>query len=153
VGTVAVVARTSLAPARAFAAVTDWPAHGRHVALTTVAVDHDAGGVGTRFTATTGLGRVRFRDPMEVTAWSPPSAGAPGGTGSAAVVKRGLLRGGADVEVHPDGAGSRVVWRETIGLGPAWLAPLVDLVAALPSRVVFGRVVRGLLRDAERSRG
>jgi carbon monoxide dehydrogenase subunit G len=150
VGAVTVVATTSLPPDRAFAAVTDWPAHGRHVPLTTVRVVHDAGGVGTRFTATTALGSVGFDDPMEVTRWEPP---ADGGSGRATVVKRGVLRGGAEVEVHPDGAGSRVVWTETIEVGPQRLAPVVGAVGALPSRVVFGRVVRRLLADAERSRG
>ena len=46
-----------------------------------------------------------------------------------------------------------MVWTETLGLGPDRLAPLVDLVAALPGRLVFGRVVRRLLRDAEHARG
>jgi hypothetical protein len=92
---------------------------------------------------------------MEVTRWEPPRGPGQQGPehGVATVVKRGLLRGGAELEVHPDGAGSRVVWTETIGVGPRWLAPVVDLLGALPSRVVFGRVVRRLLRDAERSRG
>lgn len=151
-GSVTVVATTSLAPARAFAAVTDWPAHGRHVPLTTVRVVHDAGAVGTRFTATTRLGPLRFDDPMEVTRWEPPGE-AGRASGAATVVKHGRLRGGAVLEVHPDGAGSRVVWTETVGVGPQRLAPVVDAAGALASRVVFGRVVRRLLRDAERSRG
>ena len=71
-GAVTVVATTSLAPWRAFEALTDWPAHGRHVALTTVRVTHDTGGAGTRFGATTALGPLRLEDPMEVTRWEPP---------------------------------------------------------------------------------
>jgi hypothetical protein len=144
------VVETPLPPEEAFAALTDWPAHGRHVPLTRVRVLHEAGGVGTTFRGRTGLGRLAFDDDMRVTVWEPPRDGGPG---SAAVVKTGRVRGGAQIEVEPVGTGSRVRWTEQIGFGPRWLAPLVDRATVLPGRLVFGRVTRGLLRDRERQGG
>ncbi len=144
------VVHTTLAPAAAFAAMTDWPAHGRHVPLTTVRVERSTDGVGTRFTGTTGVGRVAFDDPMEVVRWEPPSGGR---SGLCVIEKRGRVRGAASIEVHAEGAGSRVSWTEGVAVGPRWLDPVVSRLVALPGKVVFGRVARQMLRDAERPRG
>ena len=73
-----VTVRTRLAPQEAWDAVTHWPAHGGHVPLTTVTVTRDGGGLGDEFVGRTGVRRVGFDDPMRVTRWQPPAAGAPG---------------------------------------------------------------------------
>ncbi len=144
------VVRTTLPPAAAFAAITDWPAHGRHVPFTTVRVDRRTDGAGTTFTGTTGIGRLTFDDPMEVVRWEPPGAG---GHGVCTIDKRGAVRGHAHIEVVPDGAGARVSWTEGVGFGPRWLDPVVSRLAVLPGKLVFGGVARRMLRDAERARG
>ncbi|MFW6690484.1 SRPBCC family protein [Streptomyces sp. MAR4 CNX-425] len=131
--------------------LTDWPAHGGRVPLTRiVGVSAPATGVGARFTARTGVGRVGFDDPMEVVAWAPPGAGR--AVGRCRLVKRGrVVRGWAEIEVYVPAAdpGSaagpvRVVWREEIGVRgvPRALDPLV----ARAARRVFARVLDGLLR-------
>lgn len=145
------VVDTSLPPEEAFAALTDWPAHGRHVPFTHVQVLHQADGVGTTFRGRTGVGRLAFDDDMRVSEWDPPRDG---GRGTATVVKTGRrVRGAAWIEVEPLGTGSRVRWTEQVGFGPRWLAPLVDCATLLPGRLVFGRVTRLLLRDRERELG
>lgn len=136
--------------AEAWGRLTDWPAHGGRVPLTRITgVSVPATGVGARFTARTGVGRVGFDDPMEVVAWSPPGAGR--ARGRCRLVKRGrVVRGWAEIEVGGpeadarDGAGAvRVVWREELGVRgvPRALDPLVTWTA----RRVFGRVLDGLL--------
>lgn len=145
------VVDTTLPPAEAFAALTDWPTHGRHVPLTQVRVLHDAGGVGTTFRARTGLGPLGFDDDMRVDEWAPPGAD---GRGHAALVKTGRpLRGTARIEVEPRGTGSRVRWTEGVEIGPRRLAPVVDAVSVPAGRLLFGRVARRLLRDRERAAG
>ncbi|WBB61071.1 SRPBCC family protein [Streptomyces sp. WMMC500] len=145
------VARGVDAPAvQVWGRLTDWPAHGRRVPLTRITgVSVPATGVGARFTARTGVGRVGFDDPMEVVAWSPPGAGR--AEGRCRLVKRGrVVRGWAEIEVYGPEAGAgaagpvRVVWREEIGVRgvPRALDPLV----AWTARRVFGRVLDGLLR-------
>jgi hypothetical protein len=150
VRTFTAVVRTTLDPAAAFAAITDWPAHGRHVPFTTVRVTRRTDGVGTTFTGTTGLGRLSFDDPMEVVRWEPPQED---GHGVCTIHKRGVVRGAAHIEVRADGAGARVSWTEGVAFGPRWLDPVVSRLALLPGRVVFGGVARRILRDAERARG
>lgn len=137
--------------------LTDWPAHGGRVPLTRiVGVSAPATGVGARFTARTGVGAVGFDDPMEVVEWSPPRAGRP--AGRCRLVKRGrVVRGWAEIEVYGGVCGPeadaapeagrgrvRVVWREEIGVRgvPRALDPLV----ARTARLVFTRVLDGLLR-------
>ena len=145
------VVETSLPPAEAFAALTDWPAHGRHVPFTRVRVLHEADGVGTTFRARTALGPLGFDDDMRVTEWQPPG---PDGRGHAALAKTGRpLRGSARIEVEPRGTGSLVRWTEGVQVGPRGLAPVVDAVSVPAGRLLFGRVARRLLRDRERARG
>ncbi len=146
-----VVAQTPLAPDQAWHAVTDWRRHGRHVPLTRVQVTRPTGGHGEEFTASTALGPLRLDDAMRVTHWQPPG---PQQAGVCVIEKTGRgARGGARIEVEAVGPGSRVRWREEVSLGPVWFSRLTDPVAAVPGRAVFGRVVRGLLRDAEREAG
>ncbi|MEU0692698.1 SRPBCC family protein [Streptomyces niveus] len=145
--------RTALPAEEAWRRVTDWPAHGRRVPLTRILVRTPGPtGTGTVFVARTGLGRVRFDDPMEVVRWEPPVPGSPG---RCRLEKRGrAVRGWAEIEVTgtETGAGSDgrtlVTWTEELRLG--FLPRFIDGVTARTGRVVFGRVVDGLLRGQGR---
>ncbi|WP_405801238.1 SRPBCC family protein [Streptomyces sp. NBC_01506] len=152
-----VARRTALSADEAWRRITDWPAHGRRVPLTRVLVRTPAPtGTGTVFVARTGLGRVRFDDPMEVVRWEPP---APGSPGRCELEKRGrVIRGWAEIEVTAAeaeaDAGSAadrrtlVCWTEELRV--SFLPRFLDGVTARAGRIVFGRVVDGLLRGQER---
>ncbi|MER7515473.1 SRPBCC family protein [Streptomyces sp. NPDC126499] len=137
-----------LPPAEVWRRITDWPAHGARIPFTTTTVlTEGPNGVGTRFSARTGVGRLAFDDPMEVVRFDPPVAGRPG---VCRLVKRGrAVRGSAVFEVTggEGGSGSRVVWVEELRLRgvPAALDP----VLAVAGRLLFGRALDGLLgKDA-----
>jgi hypothetical protein len=145
-----VVRRTVAAPAGvAWATLTDWPLHGRWVPLTTVTVERDTGGVGTRFVGRTGLGPLAFDDPMEVVQWEPPAAVR---VGRCLLRKRGdVVLGWARIEVRPISARRCAVsWAEDVEIAPAawtgWAGPLVSAAG----RVVFGVLLWGLAREARR---
>lgn len=135
--------RCPLAPAEAWRRVTDWPRHATLVPLTrTTVLTEPPTGRGTRFVARTGIGRLAFDDPMEVTDWQPPAGDAP--YGRCRLVKFGsLLTGWAEIEVHPHGTGSSVVWREDLRVAP--LPRFLDPLTARAGKVVFGRALRRLL--------
>ncbi|MCI3223100.1 SRPBCC family protein [Streptomyces sp. NP-1717] len=143
--------RTSLPADEAWRRVTDWPAHGRRVPLTRILVRTPGpAGTGTVFVARTGVGRVRFDDAMEIVRWEPP---APGSPGRCRLEKRGrTVMGWAEIEVAETGAGAAgrtlVTWSEELRFG--FLPRFLDGVTARTGRVVFGRVVDGLLRGPGR---
>lgn len=124
---------------RTWAALTDWPAHGRWVPMTDVRVlTPGPDGVGARFNGRTGLGPLGFDDPMEVVEWTPPAGGLPG---RCRVVKQGrVVLGTATFDVGPraDG-GTRVTWTYDVDIAPVALTR------------PFGRVVAPLLRAGVRS--
>ncbi|MCX5383735.1 SRPBCC family protein [Streptomyces sp. NBC_00083] len=136
--------RTELTPDEAWRRLTDWERHGDGVPLTRVVVrTAPPTGRGTVFSARTGLGRLCFEDPMEITRWQPPVPGTPG---RCRLEKRGrTIRGWAEIEVGAAGSGAYVVWREELRVRgvPGALDPLT----ALAGRVVFGRAAKVLLRD------
>lgn len=150
-----VVRRTGLSADEAFRRVTDWPAHGRRVPLTRILLDTpEPTGVGTVFVARTGVGRVAFEDPMEVVRWEPPVAGSPG---LCRLEKIGrVITGWAEIEVAEAGAESgsgagaesdgRTVVRWSEELRVSFLPRFLDRVTSRVARIVFGRVVDGLLR-------
>ncbi|MFF0558842.1 SRPBCC family protein [Streptomyces sp. NPDC020472] len=134
------------APEEVWRRLTDWPAHGRQVPLTrTRVLTPGPDGVGTRFVARTGLGRLSFDDPMEVVRWEPPSAGRPG---ACRLEKSGrVVRGWALIEVTgAAGGGCRMVWTEELSV--RGVPGVFDPVLRLAGRAVFGRAVDGLLRGA-----
>ncbi|MFD5898527.1 MULTISPECIES: SRPBCC family protein [unclassified Streptomyces] len=153
--------RTDLPAEEAWRRVTDWPAHGRRVPLTRILVNTPGPtGTGTVFVARTGLGRARFDDPMEIVRWEPPTPGSPG---RCRLEKRGrMVRGWAEIEVTASateagtatGAGpgtdgrTLVAWAEELSF--SFLPRFLDRVTARTGRVVFGRVVDGLLRGRGR---
>lgn len=141
------------APATAvWDAVTDWPAHSRHVALTTVTRStpfDGTPGVGDRFVGRTGIGRLAVDDPMEVVEWSPPTGDLPG---RCAIAKLGgVLIGRARIEVTPlSPSTSRVCWEEVVEIPPIRLTRLASPLVSAGGALVFGRVLRALVADAER---
>ncbi|MGI8679837.1 MAG: SRPBCC family protein [Jatrophihabitans sp.] len=122
--------------------ITDWAAHANWVPFTTIEVTTPPpNGLGTVFTAHSGVGRLGFDDPMEVVEWEPPTGGR---GGRCRLQKRGrVILGWAEISVEPHGAGSRATWREDAG--PAKLPGFAVKTSDLASRLLFGRVLRGLL--------
>jgi len=135
---------TGLSTAAAWARVTDWPAHARWVPLTAIEVTTPLpNGVGTVFNARTEAGGIGFDDPMEIVEWQPP---VDGGAGRCRLEKRGtVMIGWAELAVTPTAGGSRSTWTEAAK--PAWLPAVTDGVCAFVGRLVFGRVLRGLLES------
>ncbi|MEV0975529.1 SRPBCC family protein [Streptomyces sp. NPDC049915] len=123
--------------------LTNWPRHGAAVPLTRVVVV-PAGPTrqGTVVVARTGLGPLGFADPMEVTAWQPPTDDGPG---LCRLEKRGrVVLGWAELETHPGPGGrTRVVWREELRV--RFLPAPADPLLRAASRTVFGRALNHLL--------
>jgi hypothetical protein len=133
---------TPLSPETAWERIVDWARHARYVPLTTIEVTTPPpNGLHTVFNARTSLGPFGFDDPMEVTEWQPPLDGS---GGRCRLVKRGpVMVGWAELSVDPRGTGARATWREEAM--PA-RAPRVTAGAfAVSGRLLFGRVLRGLL--------
>lgn len=124
--------------------LTQWQRHGRYVPLSSVALRSEGPTrVGSVVVARTGVGRIGFEDPMEVVRWEPPGGGRPG---LCRLEKRGsVVLGWAEIEVWADGERSRAVWREEARV--ARLPRVLDAPTGWAGRLVFGRVLRGLLED------
>ena len=125
-----IVREVRLSPDDAWRRVTDWPAHGRFVPLTTVTRTADG------FLARTGVGPIGFDDPMELVTWNEPSY--------CRLEKRGrVVKGWAELTVEAQGHGSRVTWREEIRV--TGVPRLFDRFVRLASARLFSRVMDGLL--------
>jgi hypothetical protein len=114
-----------------WAAAVDWAAQGQWMLGTHVVATHlDGVGLGGRIEAFSGIGRLGFRDPMEITLWQPPRA--------CHVVHTGrVVRGTGAFQVEPRGdSRSRFHWREDIDL-PLGVAGRVGWLVLRPL-VVFG---------------
>ncbi|GAB2919977.1 SRPBCC family protein [Streptomyces heilongjiangensis] len=147
--------------------LTDWHRHADVVPLTRVTVrTPPPTAEGTVFVARSGVGPLAFDDPMEVVVWQPPESGR---AGRCRLVKHGsLVRGWAEIEVHPYAGGgrgggqgddsghaaalaaSRVLWREELRVHR--LPGLCDPPLGWLSRRMFGRAVDGLLRETPSGR-
>ncbi|HEY9525077.1 MAG TPA: SRPBCC family protein [Thermopolyspora sp.] len=138
-----------LSVGEAWRRVTDWERHAEHTPLTTIVLTTPPPThVGTRFVARTAIGPVSFEDPMEVVRWDPPTEHRP--HGRCRLEKRGsVVTGWAEVAVHAGegGAVSRIAWCEA--LRARWLPPPLDALIAPVGRLFFGRVMSGLLGDAD----
>jgi hypothetical protein len=147
------ISATEAMPASASATwdlLTDWAAHSRWVPATTVVVEHDTGGIGTRFVGRSRFGPVAFDDPMTVTEFVPPSATGPG---ECAIRKTGrVVRGTAGFTVSGDSPhASTVTWWEDVEVAPTWLTRWFAPVVARAGSVAFGRVLRAAAAElAER---
>lgn len=128
--------------------VTDWSRHGDWIPLTTMTVERDTGGVGTRFTGRSGVGRLAFDDPMEITSWEPPT---PTRAGTAAIDHRGsLVLGHAEVQVVPlPGDRCRLRWTEDISLVSRKLSRAITLPIAVGGRLAFGSTLKKVAAEAE----
>lgn len=132
---------------------------GHRLPLTRVQVPAAGLGVGVRFVARTGLGPLRFADPMIVTRWSPPDrpgrgpdADPPAPTEAEdeaeyAVVKVGrVLTGWAQVRLRAlNGRRTALVWTEQISLKPSALGPLLQPLTDRAVAAMFGRAVDAML--------
>ncbi|CAL9383929.1 SRPBCC family protein [Streptomyces sp. enrichment culture] len=141
------VRRTApLSPDEAWRRLTAWHRHGDVVPFTRVTVTTPPPtGEGTVVVARSGIGPLSFSDPMEVTVWQPPGDGTPG---RCRLEKRGrVVTGWAEIEVRPGPGGrARVEWREDLRVAP--LPAVLDGVVGRTGRLVFGRAVNRLLRQA-----
>lgn len=137
-------------PETTWRVLTDWPRHSDWVPLTTIRMLTDSSAcVGTRFVARTAVGPLGFDDVMEITAWQPPTATAPG---RCDIVKQGrAVRGTVSFEVAAAPGGSRVTWTQDLDVPPVALtrraAPLVAAVA----RGAYTRTLRVMADDARRT--
>ena len=115
--------------------VTDWPRQQEWVPGTRVErVDH-ASGLGGRFRAWTGVGRIGFWDPMTITAWYRDDDGG----GRCEVLHLGaVVKGEGEFVVQATGAGSsRFVWAETVVVPLGRVGALAwRLVRPLVERVI-----------------
>jgi uncharacterized protein YndB with AHSA1/START domain len=132
-----------------WAALTDWPRHGRWVPLTTVrTLTARPDGVGARFVGRTGAGPLAFDDPMEVTEWLPPGDGRPG---RCAVRKLGrVVRGTAAFDVAPvDHDRTLVVWEYDLRLAPERLTGFFGPLIARAGRPAVAAALRAMGRQVE----
>lgn len=143
--TIFTVTRTTpLDVERAWAAVTDMHAHGEVVPLTVMRTDPGPPGLGWRFSAGTGAGRVRAWDHMIVTIWDPP--GSRGPHGELRIVKIGAwLRGWAQIVVEPHAEGAQVSWTEELGPRLDPIPRLTGPVSKVAGRRMFGAALEELL--------
>ena len=89
--------------------------------------------------ARTGVGPAAIPDRMRVTHWDPPRG--------FAITKLGpLLDGWAQIELHPEGAGTRLVWREEIVPRPARLGRRLSPLSDRINRLFFGRALDQMVR-------
>lgn len=101
-------------PARTFEVLGDLASYAQYQPLTRIRATPGPIGVGWSFVGYTGLGPLSVVDRMVVTAWEPDT--------HFAIVKIGpVLDGWAEVHLTPEGAQTRVVWREEIVPRPGWL--------------------------------
>ena len=134
---------------RVWERITDWPAHGRWIPLTTVRVTSDRpDGVGATFVGRSGFGRIGFDDPMEIVEWTPPAGGRPG---SVRVRKQGrVLLGWAGFEVAAGpGSGSRVRWTEDVQVVPVRLTEPVGRLIEIGGRFGFNRALKAMAAEIE----
>lgn len=146
-----VVAVEVRAPAdKAWAQLTDWPAHGEWMLLTTVEpTTRETEGVGAGIVGITGIGSLAFRDTMTITSWEPP----PSDPARCAVAHTGkLVRGAGALEIEQLGAGrSRIVWSEWVQL-PFGLLGELGWIVVRPLAALFLRVsLRRLAKRVEAS--
>ncbi len=92
--------------------VTDWPRQAEWIPQTRVENVDEARGVGGRFRAWSGVGRVGFWDPMTITAWERDV----GGGGRCEVLHRGaVVKGEGEFSVVARGEdASTFVWAEVV---------------------------------------
>ncbi|HYO86382.1 MAG TPA: SRPBCC family protein [Dermatophilaceae bacterium] len=135
---------------RVWQVLTDFAGYHRWIPLTVMQVDPGSPAVGWSFAGLTGLGRVRFCDPMTLQEWSPPT---PQGPGQFELRKHGrLLAGWARVRVAPGprSGTSSIEWTEEIVVRPERLGRLLARVTDPVNRRLFARALGLMIAEAER---
>ena len=119
----------------AWAAMTDWAGQSAWMPLTSVALDHGDGGLGSRLSARTAVGPAGFVDTMEIDVWQPPRR--------CEVTHLGrVVRGRGVFEVEPvDDSSARVTWTEQLDGAAARLTAPVGRWAL---RLALRRFARSL---------
>jgi uncharacterized protein YndB with AHSA1/START domain len=146
--TVHLVRHTPAPPCAVWDVLTDFGAHGRWMPLTTMRLEPGRPRLGWSFAGLTGVGPLRFSDPMVVTGWSPPSGERPG---ELRLVKTGRLLGGwIQVTVAGHGQGSRLVWHEELTIRPLPAKRLTGPVVGLAATWLYARAIDGMLGQAMR---
>jgi carbon monoxide dehydrogenase subunit G len=138
VSTVSVSVDVAAPAARTWEVVTDWARQGEWMPQTSVVVDEDTNGVGTRMTARTGFGPLAIVDPMVIEVWEPPRRCEVRHLGSI-VTGRGVFL------VEPvDAESSRFTWQEILdSTGPR---RILDAASGPASRALLSVAVRRLAR-------
>jgi carbon monoxide dehydrogenase subunit G len=132
-------------PAVVFEAVSDWEGQSGWMVLTRVSSDGGPHRVGERLVAVTGVGRVGFRDPMEVTRFQPPRR----------VDVRHLgrvVRGTGSFLVEPAPGGAWLTWVEDLEVPFGAAGRLGFAVAGGAVRPLLRRSLRNLARRLEAGR-
>ena len=125
--------------------LTDWPRQAEWIPLTTVEqVGDQSAGRGTRIRAHTGIGRLRFSDPMTVTARQPPHRLQVAHTGR-------VVRGEAGFVLEPSPEGVRLTWRERLELPAGAAGALGWRLTARLWQFALDRSLRALARRIPRS--
>ena len=147
--TVQIIRTTTVDVERLWEVFVDWPRHGAYVPLSRVEASGPAG-VGQLVDAVTRFGPLEVHDTMRVDVWQPPTADR---AGVALLTKTGrVLSGSGRLEITATRTGSQVQWDEDVRPRPDWLGRLTAPVAAPPTRLLFARVVNGLVREAVEGR-
>ncbi len=130
--------------------VTDWPRQEEWIPQTRVENVDDARGLGGRFRAWTGIGRVGFWDPMTITAWERD----PDGGGRCEVLHRGtVVKGEGEFAVVARGEdASTFVWAEVVVV-PLGAVGAVGLARRAPRRRAADRPRAGVHAGPGRGRG
>lgn len=140
-------------PPQVWEVITDWAGYARWMPLTAMRLDPGPTRVGWSFAGLSGVGRLRLRDSMLITDWSPPAGEGPG---TFRLVKTGrLLAGWAEVSVLPIAGGmqTKLVWREDIVLRPVVLGSVLRPLVDRFNRALFARVVDAMAAEAVRGSG
>ena len=122
----------------------DWQGHGRWIPATTVVVHSGDGGVGTEFTATSGLGPFQLPDRMRVVELD-------GEAMRAEVLKLSpAITGPARFSLRPTDRGTSLLWEEDVEVRalPEALAPVAGWLGALLFTAAITRLDWQLRRSA-----
>ncbi|MBK8468752.1 MAG: SRPBCC family protein [Candidatus Phosphoribacter sp.] len=121
---------------------------GHRLPVTRLETDPGTPGVGWRFVAVTGWGRLAFADAMVITRWHPPVAGSK--SADYAIVKTGRWLGGwAEVHLQAlDPGNTRLTWSEEIILHPHALGRLVAPLSDRAVRRLFADAVSDMVSRA-----
>lgn len=135
-----------LTPPQVFEVLGDLGAYGRWIPLTRIDADPGPVGTGWGFVARSGIGPLTLPDRMRVTRWEPDAG--------YSIRKLGpILDGWAEVDLHPEGGHTRVVWREDITVRPRVLGRPLGRVTDPANAWMFGRAVDRMLAEACRRHG